>query len=69
MTRCKQALYLYFGHKETNRVYGGKNSCNETKATTIVFSACPAPIVLVIVSIGGYEAMILNSTSGKITRM
>ncbi len=34
-----------------------------------VFSACPAPIVLVVVSIGGYEAMIMNSTSGKITRM
>ncbi|XP_042624197.1 adhesion G-protein coupled receptor G2-like [Cyprinus carpio] len=30
---------------------------------------CPAPIVTVIVSVGGYKAVILNKTSGNITRM
>ncbi|KTF77983.1 hypothetical protein cypCar_00043042 [Cyprinus carpio] len=32
-------------------------------------NVCPAPIVTVIVSVGGYEAVILNTTSEKITRM
>ncbi|KTG42484.1 hypothetical protein cypCar_00040842, partial [Cyprinus carpio] len=31
--------------------------------------ACPAPIVIAIISVGGYKAVILNTTSGKITRM
>ncbi|KTF77984.1 hypothetical protein cypCar_00043041, partial [Cyprinus carpio] len=30
---------------------------------------CPSLIVVVIISVGGYEAVILNETSGNITQM
>ncbi|RXN14183.1 adhesion G- coupled receptor G2-like protein [Labeo rohita] len=36
---------------------------------SIFIYMCPAPIVIVIASVGGYKAVILNTTSGKITRM
>ncbi|KTF93006.1 hypothetical protein cypCar_00043294 [Cyprinus carpio] len=32
-------------------------------------AVCPSLTVVVIVSVGGYEAVILNETSGNITRM
>ncbi|KTG31019.1 hypothetical protein cypCar_00041833 [Cyprinus carpio] len=39
------------------------------KKITVLGWACPAPIVLVIVSVGGYKAVTLNTTSRKIARM
>ncbi|RXN05603.1 adhesion G- coupled receptor G2-like protein [Labeo rohita] len=42
---------------------------NYMRKITVLGWACPAPIVVVIVSVGGYKAVTLNATSGKITRM
>ncbi|XP_050959086.1 adhesion G-protein coupled receptor G4-like [Labeo rohita] len=39
------------------------------KKENILHMMCPAPIVIVIASVGGYKAVILNTTFGKITRM
>ncbi|XP_016144899.1 G-protein coupled receptor 56-like [Sinocyclocheilus grahami] len=43
--------------------------CVSSIKSVYVFSVCPAPIVVAIASIGGYEAVTLNTTSGKIARM
>ncbi|RXN14179.1 adhesion G- coupled receptor G2-like protein [Labeo rohita] len=42
---------------------------NYMRKITVLGWACPAPIVVIIVSVGGYKAVNLNTTSGKISRM
>ncbi|XP_058606047.1 adhesion G-protein coupled receptor G2-like isoform X2 [Onychostoma macrolepis] len=59
-----QALHMYLWLIRQNVTI-----TNYMRKITALGWVCPAPIVVIITSIGGYEAMILNSTSGKITRM
>ncbi|XP_016104510.1 adhesion G-protein coupled receptor G2-like [Sinocyclocheilus grahami] len=59
-----QALHMYLWLIRQNVTI-----TNYVRKITVLGWVCPAPIVVVIVSVGGYEAVILNMTSGKITRM
>ncbi|XP_026142456.1 adhesion G-protein coupled receptor G2-like [Carassius auratus] len=59
-----QALHMYLWLIRQN-----VSITNYMRKITVLGWACPAPIVLVIVSIGGYKAVTLNTTSGKIARM
>ncbi|XP_016414722.1 adhesion G-protein coupled receptor G2-like [Sinocyclocheilus rhinocerous] len=59
-----QALHMYLWLIRQNVTI-----TNYMRKITVLGWVCPAPIVLVIVSVGGYEAVILNTTSEKITRM
>ncbi|XP_058604246.1 adhesion G-protein coupled receptor G5-like isoform X1 [Onychostoma macrolepis] len=59
-----QALHMYLWLIRQNVTIR-----NYTRKITVLGWVCPAPIVTVIVSVGGYEAVIINATSGKITRM
>ncbi|XP_026140998.1 adhesion G-protein coupled receptor G2-like [Carassius auratus] len=59
-----QALHMYLWLIRQN-----VSITNYMRKITVLGWVCPAPIVVVIVSVGGYETMILNATSGKITRM
>ncbi|XP_016361890.1 adhesion G-protein coupled receptor G2-like [Sinocyclocheilus anshuiensis] len=59
-----QALHMYLWLIRQNVTI-----TNYMRKITVLGWVCPAPIVVVIVCVGGYEAVILNTTSGKITRM
>ncbi|XP_059411495.1 adhesion G protein-coupled receptor G3-like [Carassius carassius] len=59
-----QALHMYLWLIRQNVTIS-----NYMRKITVLAWACPAPIVLVIVSVGGYKAVTLNTTSGKIARM
>ncbi|XP_016329561.1 adhesion G-protein coupled receptor G2-like [Sinocyclocheilus anshuiensis] len=59
-----QALHMYLWLIRQNVTI-----TNYMRKITVLGWVCPAPIVVVIVSVGGYEAVTLNTTSGKITRM
>ncbi|XP_050959085.1 adhesion G-protein coupled receptor G2-like [Labeo rohita] len=60
-----QALHMYLWLIRQNVTI-----TNYMRKITVLGWVCPAPIVVVIVSVGGYEAVILNMTeSGKITQM
>ncbi|RXN35035.1 adhesion G- coupled receptor G2-like protein [Labeo rohita] len=59
-----QALHMYLWLIRQNVTI-----TNYMRKITVLGWVCPAPIVIVIASVGGYKAVILNATSGKITRM
>ncbi|KAF4101828.1 adhesion G-protein coupled receptor G2-like isoform X2 [Onychostoma macrolepis] len=61
-----QALHMYLWLLRQNVTI-----TNYTRKITVLGWVCPAPIVVAIVSVGGYEAvtLTLNTMSGKITRM
>ncbi|KAK2879224.1 hypothetical protein Q8A67_020015 [Cirrhinus molitorella] len=59
-----QALHMYLWLIRQNITI-----TNYMRKITVLGWVCPAPIVVVIVSLGGYEAVILNATTGKTTRM
>uniref|UniRef100_A0A9J7Y2X9 Adhesion G-protein coupled receptor G2-like n=1 Tax=Cyprinus carpio carpio TaxID=630221 RepID=A0A9J7Y2X9_CYPCA len=59
-----QALHMYLWLIRQN-----VSITNYMKKITVLGWVCPAPIVAVIVSLGGYKAVILNTTSEKIRRM
>ncbi|KAL1257366.1 hypothetical protein QQF64_010610 [Cirrhinus molitorella] len=59
-----QALHMYLWLIRQNITI-----TNYMRKITVLGWACPAPIVTVIASVGEYKEVILNSTSGKITRM
>ncbi|XP_026142495.1 adhesion G-protein coupled receptor G5-like isoform X2 [Carassius auratus] len=59
-----QALHMYLWLIRQN-----VSITNYMRKITVLGWVCPAPIVVVIVSVGGYEAVILNTTSGKIIQM
>ncbi|XP_043088264.1 adhesion G-protein coupled receptor G2-like [Puntigrus tetrazona] len=59
-----QALHMYLWLIRQNVTI-----TNYMRKITVLGWACPAPIVVAIASAGGYEALTLNSTSGKVARM
>ncbi|XP_050959083.1 adhesion G-protein coupled receptor G2-like [Labeo rohita] len=59
-----QALHMYLWLIRQNVTI-----TNYMRKITVLGWVCPAPIVAVIASVGGYKAVILNAASGKITRM
>ncbi|KAL1257362.1 hypothetical protein QQF64_010606 [Cirrhinus molitorella] len=59
-----QALHMYLWLIRQNITI-----TNYMRKITVLGWACAIPIVVAIVSIGGYELVTLNATSGKITRM
>ncbi|XP_026142486.1 adhesion G-protein coupled receptor G1-like [Carassius auratus] len=59
-----QALHMYLWLIRQN-----VSITNYMRKITVLGWVCPAPVVTVIVSVGGYKAVILNTTSEKITRM
>ncbi|XP_016323059.1 adhesion G-protein coupled receptor G2-like [Sinocyclocheilus anshuiensis] len=59
-----QALHMYLWLIRQNVTI-----TNYMRKITVLGWVCPAPIVVAIASVGGYEAVILNTTSGKIARM
>ncbi|XP_050959308.1 adhesion G-protein coupled receptor G2-like [Labeo rohita] len=59
-----QALHMYLWLIRQNVTI-----TNYMRKITVLGWVCPALIVVVIVSVGGYKAVILNAMSGKITRM
>ncbi|KAL1257365.1 hypothetical protein QQF64_010609 [Cirrhinus molitorella] len=59
-----QALHMYLWLIRQNITI-----TNYMRKITVLGWVCPAPIVVVIVSVEGYEAVILNATSGKSTQM
>uniref|UniRef100_A0A9J8BUR5 Adhesion G-protein coupled receptor G2-like n=1 Tax=Cyprinus carpio carpio TaxID=630221 RepID=A0A9J8BUR5_CYPCA len=59
-----QALHMYLWLIRQN-----VSITNYMRKITVLGWVCPAPIVVVIVSVEGYEAVILKAASGKITRM
>ncbi|XP_026142490.1 adhesion G-protein coupled receptor G2-like [Carassius auratus] len=59
-----QALHMYLWLIRQN-----VSITNYMRKITVLGWVCPAPVVTVIVSVGGYKGVILNTTSGKITRM
>ncbi|KAI2654049.1 Adhesion G-protein coupled receptor G6 [Labeo rohita] len=59
-----QALHMYLWLIRQNVTI-----TNYMRKITVLGWACPAPIVVLIISIGGYKAVTLNTTTGKITRM
>ncbi|XP_016144900.1 adhesion G-protein coupled receptor G2-like [Sinocyclocheilus grahami] len=59
-----QALHMYLWLIRQNVTI-----TNYMRKITVLGWVCTAPIVVAIASIGGYEAVTLNTTSGKIARM
>ncbi|RXN05599.1 adhesion G- coupled receptor G2-like protein [Labeo rohita] len=59
-----QALHMYLWLIRQNVTI-----TNYMRKITVLGWVCPAPVVVVIVSFGGYKAVTLNTTSGKIARM
>ncbi|XP_050989316.1 adhesion G-protein coupled receptor G2-like isoform X4 [Labeo rohita] len=59
-----QALHMYLWLIRQNVTI-----TNYMRKITVLGWVCPAPIVVVIVSVGGYKAMNLNEISGRIAQM
>ncbi|KAF4101825.1 adhesion G-protein coupled receptor G1-like [Onychostoma macrolepis] len=59
-----QALHMYLWLLRQNVTI-----TNYTRKITVLGWVCAAPIVVAIASVGGYEAVTLSTTSGKIARM